>query len=95
MYVINSFFVVFFFFFILGKQRKVSEYYKKQERLLEGFNEMETMAEKGCWPGSLTEVAHSVLIYVITYYDLIVNLTETNSQLKNFSICANFKFASG
>ncbi|ESR35506.1 metal tolerance protein 10 [Citrus sinensis] len=37
------------------KQRKVSEYYKKQERLLEGFNEMETMAEKGCWPGSLTE----------------------------------------
>ncbi|KAJ4705771.1 Metal tolerance protein [Melia azedarach] len=37
------------------KQRKVSEYYKKQERLLEGFNEMETMTEKGCWPGSLTE----------------------------------------
>ncbi|KAK4837431.1 hypothetical protein QYF36_005384 [Acer negundo] len=37
------------------KQRKVSEYYKKQEKLLEGFNEIETMTETGCWPGSLTE----------------------------------------
>ncbi|XWS10452.1 hypothetical protein CRYUN_Cryun39dG0080200 [Craigia yunnanensis] len=37
------------------KQRKVSEYYKKQERLLEGFNEMETVNEMGCLPGSLTE----------------------------------------
>lgn len=37
------------------KQRKVSEYYKKQEMLLEGFNEMETMNETGCAPGSLTE----------------------------------------
>ncbi|XVE61374.1 hypothetical protein DITRI_Ditri06bG0034300 [Diplodiscus trichospermus] len=37
------------------KQRKVSEYYKKQERLLEGFNEMETMNEMGCLPGNLTE----------------------------------------
>lgn len=37
------------------KQRKVSEYYKKQERLLAGFNEMETMNEMGCLPDSLTE----------------------------------------
>lgn len=37
------------------KERKVSEYYKKQEMLLEGFNEMETMAETGISPGSLTE----------------------------------------
>lgn len=61
MWLIFCFFVA---FFILGKQRKVSEYYKKQERLLEGFNEMETMAEKGCWPGSLTEVAHSVVTVI-------------------------------
>ncbi|XP_022734254.1 metal tolerance protein 9-like [Durio zibethinus] len=38
-----------------NKQRKVSEYYKKQERLLEGFNEMETINEMGCLPASLTE----------------------------------------
>ncbi|CAA0815482.1 Metal tolerance protein 10 [Striga hermonthica] len=37
------------------KQRKISEYYKKQERLLEGFNEMETIHESGCLPDALTE----------------------------------------
>ncbi|KAL5141766.1 Metal tolerance protein 6 [Glycine soja] len=37
------------------KQRKVAEYYKKQERLLEGYNDMDTMTETGCFPGSLTE----------------------------------------
>ncbi|RDX58029.1 Metal tolerance protein 10, partial [Mucuna pruriens] len=37
------------------KQHKVAEYYKKQERLVEGFNEMETMTETGDFPGSLTE----------------------------------------
>ncbi|KAI9086916.1 hypothetical protein K1719_031077 [Acacia pycnantha] len=37
------------------KQLKVAEYYKKQERLLEGFNEMDTMNEMGFFPGSLTE----------------------------------------
>ncbi|KAK8527007.1 hypothetical protein V6N13_084878 [Hibiscus sabdariffa] len=37
------------------KQRKVSEYYKKQEMLLAGFNEMETVNEMGSLPGSLTE----------------------------------------
>ncbi|XP_062093094.1 metal tolerance protein 9-like [Humulus lupulus] len=38
-----------------GKQYKVAEYYKQQERLLEGFNEMEIMTEMGCFPESLTE----------------------------------------
>ncbi|KAL3643123.1 Metal tolerance protein 9 [Castilleja foliolosa] len=37
------------------KQRKVAEYYKKQERLLEGFNEMETIHESGGLPDALTE----------------------------------------
>ncbi|GAB2226987.1 hypothetical protein Droror1_Dr00008786 [Drosera rotundifolia] len=39
----------------LGKQRRVAEYYKKQEKLLEGFYEMESMIESRCFPGSLTE----------------------------------------
>ncbi|KAJ4836425.1 hypothetical protein Tsubulata_043004, partial [Turnera subulata] len=38
------------------KQRKVSEYYKKQERLLEGYHEMEAMTESGCFPETPTEV---------------------------------------
>ncbi|XP_009770453.1 metal tolerance protein 10-like [Nicotiana tabacum] len=37
------------------KQGKVAEYYEKQERLLEGFNEMDTVHESGFLPGSLTE----------------------------------------
>ncbi|KAL8461849.1 hypothetical protein ACS0TY_033078 [Phlomoides rotata] len=37
------------------KQRKVAEYYKKQERLLEGFNEMEAINECGGLPDALTE----------------------------------------
>jgi hypothetical protein len=40
----------------VGKRSKVADYYKKQERLREGFTEMEKMAEAGCMPGSLTEV---------------------------------------
>ncbi|XP_015060786.1 metal tolerance protein 9-like [Solanum pennellii] len=36
-------------------QRKVVEYYKKQEKLLEGFNEMDTINECGYLPGNLTE----------------------------------------
>ncbi|GLT91490.1 hypothetical protein SLE2022_093740 [Rubroshorea leprosula] len=37
------------------KQHKVSEYYKNQERLLEGFNEMETVTETGSFPGNMSE----------------------------------------
>ncbi|GAB2286723.1 Metal tolerance protein 10 [Dionaea muscipula] len=43
------------FFLTPRKQGKVAEYYKKQERLLEGFNEMESMVETECFPGNLTE----------------------------------------
>ncbi|KMS99756.1 hypothetical protein BVRB_1g021200 [Beta vulgaris subsp. vulgaris] len=42
-------------FRIRRKQGKVAEYYKKQERLLEGYNEMENITETGCFPGSMTE----------------------------------------
>ncbi|KAI3755983.1 hypothetical protein L1987_55794 [Smallanthus sonchifolius] len=44
-----------FFLGVPRKHRKVREYYKKQERLLEGYNEMETINESGCLPDSLTE----------------------------------------
>lgn len=41
---------------VSGKTRKVAEYYKQQERLLEGFTEMETMTETGGFPGALSQV---------------------------------------
>ncbi|KAF3623298.1 Metal tolerance protein 10 [Capsicum annuum] len=37
------------------KQGKIAEYYKKQERLVEGFNEMDTINESGCLPTTLNE----------------------------------------
>jgi hypothetical protein len=53
---------------VSGKQRKVAEYYKKQERLLEGFNEMETMHETGFFPGGLTEVDFSIYHCLVIHY---------------------------
>lgn len=53
------------------KQRKVSEYYKKQERLLAGFNEVEAMNEMDCLPGSLTEVVCSSLVFSPQCFDYI------------------------
>lgn len=47
---------------ISEKQRKVAEYYKQQERLLEGYNDMDTMTETGLFPGSLTEVDYFVAL---------------------------------
>ncbi|KAK7847037.1 metal tolerance protein 10 [Quercus suber] len=37
------------------KRTRVTEYYRKQKELLEGFSEMEAMTETGGCPGSLTE----------------------------------------
>ncbi|XP_058072128.1 metal tolerance protein 10-like [Magnolia sinica] len=39
----------------LRRKGKVARYYKKQEKLLEGFNEMETFTELGCLAGAPTE----------------------------------------
>ncbi|XP_058071306.1 metal tolerance protein 10-like [Magnolia sinica] len=38
-----------------GRKGKVARYYKRQEKLLEGFGEMETITELGGFPGALTE----------------------------------------
>ncbi|KAG4399056.1 hypothetical protein GLYMA_08G164732v4 [Glycine max] len=46
----------------LSKQLKVAEYSKKQESLLEGLNEMETMTETCGLPGTLTEVDCSITV---------------------------------
>lgn len=46
-----------------GKQRKVAEYYKKQEQLLEGFNEMEAINECGGLPDALNEVLFLFFLY--------------------------------
>lgn len=39
-----------------GKQRKIVKYYKKQEELLKGYNEVDIFTELGNLPGRLSEV---------------------------------------
>lgn len=48
-----------------GKQGKIAEYYKKQERLVEGFNEMDTINESGCLPTTLNEVSFFLSFSVV------------------------------
>ena len=41
------------------KRREVDDYYKKQIRQLEGYNDVKTTIETGCAPGNLAEVGYS------------------------------------
>ncbi|XVE99001.1 hypothetical protein REPUB_Repub03eG0158200 [Reevesia pubescens] len=75
------------------KQRKVSEYYKKQERLLAGFNEMETMNEMGCLPGALTEdemkqLARSerMAVYVSNIANLVLFAAKVYASIESKSL---------
>ncbi|KAK4839062.1 hypothetical protein QYF36_018802 [Acer negundo] len=80
-------------FYTPTKQRKVSEYYKKQERLLEGFNEMETMTETGCWPGSLTEdelkhlaKSERMAIHVSNIANLVLFIAKVYASIESKSL---------
>ncbi|KAK1576379.1 hypothetical protein Q3G72_013383 [Acer saccharum] len=75
------------------KQRKVSEYYKKQERLLEGFNEIDTMTETGCWPGSLTKdelknlaKSERIAIHVSNIANLLLFIAKVYASIESKSL---------
>ena len=59
------------------KRCEVDDYYKKQERQLEGYTEIETMIETGCAPGNPAEVGYSATpnpqnfhIFLVIFYIL-------------------------
>ncbi|KAJ9551255.1 hypothetical protein OSB04_015300 [Centaurea solstitialis] len=76
------------------KHGKVQEYYKKQKRLLEGFNEMETMNESGCLPGTpLTEDEMNNLaknermaIYVSNMANLVLFIAKVYASIESRSL---------
>lgn len=75
------------------KQRKVQQYYKKQERLLEGYNEMETIGKTGCLPGTLTEDEMKNLaqnermaIYVSNVANLVLFIAKVYASIKSGSL---------
>ncbi|KAI3804690.1 hypothetical protein L1987_26426 [Smallanthus sonchifolius] len=71
------------------KHRKVREYYKKQERLLEGFNEMETINDSGCLPDSLTEnlaKSERTAITVSNVANLVLFIAKVYASLESRSL---------
>ncbi|XP_077253443.1 metal tolerance protein 10-like isoform X2 [Tasmannia lanceolata] len=80
-------------FKVLRKQGKVADYYKRQEKLLEGFNEMEVMTESGCLPGRLTEdemknlaKSEKLAILVSNIANLILFLAKVYASLESRSL---------
>ncbi|XP_017980583.1 PREDICTED: metal tolerance protein 10 [Theobroma cacao] len=77
----------------LRRQRKVSEYYKRQEKLLKGFNEVDTFNELGILPGSLTEEemdklerSERVAIYASNVANLVLFLAKVYASVESRSL---------
>lgn len=51
-----------YFFLIVGPGDVVAEYYQQQIEMLEGFNEMDTLADRGFLPG-MSKVAMLVTLF--------------------------------
>ncbi|KAH6768722.1 Cation efflux family protein [Perilla frutescens var. frutescens] len=75
------------------KQRKVNEYYKKQERLLEGFNEMETIHESGGLPDALTEdelkklaKSERLAVHISNFANLILFIAKVYASYESRSL---------
>ncbi|KAJ8568401.1 hypothetical protein K7X08_027934 [Anisodus acutangulus] len=74
-------------------QKKVAEYYKRQERLLEGFNEMDTINECGYLPGSLNEdelkqlaKGERMAIYVSNMANLVLFIAKVYASIDSRSL---------
>lgn len=73
--------------------KKISEYYRWQEKLLEGFNEVESFVELGISPGSLTEdemkqLARNerVAIYASNIANLVLFLAKVYASFESRSL---------
>ncbi|GJS97687.1 hypothetical protein Tco_0804655 [Tanacetum coccineum] len=65
---------------------KVRDYYKKQERLLEGFNEMETINESGYLPDMLLTKAHNI-------GEMLQEKLEQLSEVERAFVHIDFEFS--
>ncbi|XP_068656855.1 metal tolerance protein 9-like [Aristolochia californica] len=77
----------------LRKRAKVARYYRRQEKLLEGFTEMETMMELGCVPGALTEdelkklaKSETMAIRISNFANLILFIAKVYASLESRSL---------
>ncbi|KAG9438998.1 hypothetical protein H6P81_019163 [Aristolochia fimbriata] len=77
----------------LGKRSKVAEYYERQEKLLEGFTEMQTMNDNGTLPGTLTEEQmdklakrETMAIRVSNFANLILFVAKVYASIESRSL---------
>ncbi|KAI5332558.1 PREDICTED: metal tolerance [Prunus dulcis] len=77
----------------LRRQRKIAEYYKRQNKLLKGFNELDLFSETGFWPGSLTEdevnqLARNerIAIYASNVANLVLFLAKVYASFESRSL---------
>ncbi|XVE74273.1 hypothetical protein DITRI_Ditri12bG0003800 [Diplodiscus trichospermus] len=89
----SSYFSLGYFLKTIRRQRKISEYYKKQEKLLNGFSEVDAFNELGILPGSLTEdemkqLARSerVAIYASNVANLVLFLAKIYASVESRSL---------
>ncbi|KAJ6429407.1 hypothetical protein OIU84_020936 [Salix udensis] len=77
----------------LRRQKKISEYYRRQEKLVEGFHEVDSFIELGILPGSLTEdemkqLARNerVAIYASNVANLVLFLAKVYASIQSRSL---------
>ncbi|KAL2473617.1 Metal tolerance protein 10 [Forsythia ovata] len=77
----------------IARQRKITKYYKKQEKLLQDFNEVDAFNELGCLPGSLTEeetrqLARSerMAIYASNIANLVLFIAKVYASVESKSL---------
>ncbi|BFG28654.1 hypothetical protein CerSpe_149280 [Prunus speciosa] len=77
----------------LRRQRKIAEYYKRQNKLLKGFNELDLFSETGFWPGSLTEDGvnqlarnERIAIYASNLANLVLFLAKVFASVQSRSL---------
>ncbi|KAL6283136.1 hypothetical protein ACE6H2_014065 [Prunus campanulata] len=77
----------------LRRKRKIAEYYKRQNKLLKGFNELDLFSETGFWPGSLTEdevnqLARNerIAIYASNVANLVLFLAKVYASFESRSL---------
>ncbi|KAJ6726762.1 EFFLUX PROTEIN/ ZINC TRANSPORTER putative-RELATED [Salix purpurea] len=77
----------------LRRQKKISEYYRRQEKLVEGFHEVDSFIELGILPGSLSEdemkqLARNerVAIYASNVANLVLFLAKVYASIQSRSL---------
>ncbi|KAK9082198.1 hypothetical protein Syun_031647 [Stephania yunnanensis] len=77
----------------IRKQGQISDYYKKQEKILQGFNEMETFIELGSLPGTQTEDElkklarnETTAIYISNAANLVLFIAKVYASVESRSM---------